>query len=209
MFTSCNYFGPIKVIKGWKKADSETFWSAIHMPWLESHSTELATDASTMEFLRVLRKSFSYRAYPKVMISYNGGSRARTTPQDWRFGQNQAQRILHRQGYEMAVPLPPLPHTTMDVLNRCQDDKVSPKENHWSRAHVLRAVYLLTWSGKSSEWTTNWQNPKWSRRWGLSLSTRHLVGQSHRFPQGPFRHTDNPRHRVEFCSKIVDSFWQR
>lgn len=27
-------------------------------------------------------------------------------------------------------------------------------------------------------------------------------------PQGPFRETNNPRHRVEFVQKIVDSFWK-
>ena len=34
-----------------------------------------------------------------------------------------------------------------------------------------------------------------------------LLGRAtNRVPQGPFHHTDNPRHRVEFCQKIVDSF---
>ena len=28
-------------------------------------------------------------------------------------------------------------------------------------------------------------------------------------PQGPFRETRNPRHRVEFVQKIVDIFWRR
>ena len=28
-------------------------------------------------------------------------------------------------------------------------------------------------------------------------------------PQGPFRETSNPRHRFEFCQKIVDSFWKK
>ena len=28
-------------------------------------------------------------------------------------------------------------------------------------------------------------------------------------PQGPFRHTENPRHRFEFRQKIVDSLWKR
>ena len=27
--------------------------------------------------------------------------------------------------------------------------------------------------------------------------------------QGPFRHTKNPRHRFEFCQKLVDAFWKR
>ena len=28
-------------------------------------------------------------------------------------------------------------------------------------------------------------------------------------PQGPFKETENPRHRVEFVQKIVESFWRR
>ena len=28
-------------------------------------------------------------------------------------------------------------------------------------------------------------------------------------PQGPFKETSNPRHRVEFVQKIVESFWKR
>ncbi|XP_028398937.1 uncharacterized protein LOC114522452 [Dendronephthya gigantea] len=28
-------------------------------------------------------------------------------------------------------------------------------------------------------------------------------------PQGPFRETKNPQHRVEFVQKIIDSFWKR
>ena len=28
-------------------------------------------------------------------------------------------------------------------------------------------------------------------------------------PQGPFKETNNPRQRVEFVQKIVDSFWKR
>ena len=37
-----------------------------------------------------------------------------------------------------------------------------------------------------------------------------LLGRAtNRVPQGPFRHTNNPHHRVEFCQKIVDSFWKR
>ena len=33
---------------------------------------ELAVDASAMEFLQVLRRFFSYRGYPKLMLSDNG-----------------------------------------------------------------------------------------------------------------------------------------
>ena len=37
-----------------------------------------------------------------------------------------------------------------------------------------------------------------------------LLGRvSSQVPQGPFRETKNPRHRVEFVQQIVDSFWKR
>ena len=37
-----------------------------------------------------------------------------------------------------------------------------------------------------------------------------LLGRaSSTVPQGPFRRTENPRHRFEFCQKIVDSFWKK
>ena len=37
-----------------------------------------------------------------------------------------------------------------------------------------------------------------------------LLGRaSPQVPQGPFRETNNPRHRVEFVQRIVDSFWKR
>ncbi|XP_077981413.1 uncharacterized protein LOC144436486 [Glandiceps talaboti] len=37
-----------------------------------------------------------------------------------------------------------------------------------------------------------------------------LLGRaSSAIPQGPFRETKNPRHRVEFVQKIIDSFWKR
>ena len=28
-------------------------------------------------------------------------------------------------------------------------------------------------------------------------------------PQGPFRETRNPRHRFEFCQRIIDTFWKK
>ena len=37
-----------------------------------------------------------------------------------------------------------------------------------------------------------------------------LLGRaSSTVPQGPFRRTENPRHRFEFCQKVVDSFWKK
>ena len=40
-------------------------------------------------------------------------------------------------------------------------------------------------------------------------TTFFLAGPRTLYPQGPFRDTLNPRHRFEFCQRIVDSFWKR
>ena len=37
-----------------------------------------------------------------------------------------------------------------------------------------------------------------------------LLGRcSNTIPQGPFKETNNPRHRFEFCQRVIDSFWKR
>ena len=37
-----------------------------------------------------------------------------------------------------------------------------------------------------------------------------LIGRAtNDVPQGPFRETKNPRHRFEFCLRVIDSFWKR
>ena len=71
MYTSCDYFGPIKVKVGRNKTAKHY---GVLFTCLNSKAIhcELATDASTMEFLQVFRRFFSYRGYPKVMISDNG-----------------------------------------------------------------------------------------------------------------------------------------
>ena len=36
-----------------------------------------------------------------------------------------------------------------------------------------------------------------------------ILGRAtNRVPQGPFRHTENPRHRFEFGQNTVDAFWK-
>ena len=69
--TACDYFGPIKVKLGRNKTAKHY---GVIFTCLKTRAVhcELATDASTMDFLQVLRRFFSYRGYPKLMISDNG-----------------------------------------------------------------------------------------------------------------------------------------
>ena len=69
--TACDYFEPIKVKLGRNKTAKHY---GVIFTCLNTRAVhcELATDASTMDFLQVLRRFFSYRGYPKLMISDNG-----------------------------------------------------------------------------------------------------------------------------------------
>ena len=67
----CDYFGSIKVKLCRNKAVKHY---GVIFTCLNSRAVhcELATDASTIDFLQVLRRFFFYRGYPKLMISDNG-----------------------------------------------------------------------------------------------------------------------------------------
>ena len=69
--TVCDYFGPIKVKLGRNKTAKHYGVIFTSLNTRAVHC-ELATDASTMDFLQVLRRFLSYRGYPKLMISNNG-----------------------------------------------------------------------------------------------------------------------------------------
>ena len=69
-YTACDYFGPYNVKIGRNKTAKHygvifTCWNtrAVHL--------ELAVDCSTMEFMQVLRRFFTIRGYPAVMLSDN------------------------------------------------------------------------------------------------------------------------------------------
>ena len=70
LYTSCDYFGPMKVKVGRNKS---TKHYGVIFTCLNTRAIhcELATNLTTMEFLQVLRRFFSYRGYPKVLTSDN------------------------------------------------------------------------------------------------------------------------------------------
>ena len=71
LHNACDYFGPIKVKLGRNKTAKHY---GVIFTFLNTRAVhcELATDASSMDFLQVLRRFFSYWDYPKLMISGNG-----------------------------------------------------------------------------------------------------------------------------------------
>ena len=71
LYTACDYFGPVKVKVGRNKTVKHY---GVIFTCLNTRAVhcELAVDLNTMEFLQVLRRFFTYRGYPKVLISGNG-----------------------------------------------------------------------------------------------------------------------------------------
>lgn len=71
LHTSYDYFGPMKVKVGRNKTAKHC---GVIFTCLNTRAVhcELAVDLTTMEFLQVLRRFFSYRGYPKLLVSDNG-----------------------------------------------------------------------------------------------------------------------------------------
>ena len=70
LYTSCDYFGPVKVKVG-RNNMAKHYGMILACLNTRAVRCKLASDLTTMEFLQVLRR-FSYRGYPKVLISDNG-----------------------------------------------------------------------------------------------------------------------------------------
>ena len=71
LYTSCDYFGPftVKIIRNKNTKHYGVIFTCLNT---RAVHCELATDASAMALLQVLRRFFSQRGYPKLMISDNG-----------------------------------------------------------------------------------------------------------------------------------------
>ena len=68
---SCDYFGPYKIKVLRNRTDK---YYGVIFTCLNSRAVhlELATDCSTTEFLNVLRRFFSLRGFPVIILSDNG-----------------------------------------------------------------------------------------------------------------------------------------
>ena len=71
LYSSVDYFGPVSVKVGRNKTQKNY---GVVFTCLNTRAIhcELAVDASAMELMQVLRRFFSYRGYPKLILSDNG-----------------------------------------------------------------------------------------------------------------------------------------
>ncbi|KAJ8022200.1 hypothetical protein HOLleu_39614 [Holothuria leucospilota] len=213
-YTSCDYFGPMTVKVGRNKT---TKHYGVVFTCLNTRAVhlDLAVDCSSMEFLQVLRRFFAMRGQPAYILSDNGsqfvGAQKELQLMLKGWNQQELQEFCAGRGTEWKFTTPAAPHQ-----NGCAESLVKSCKIALKRAigdQVLTPMELYT----CLQDIGNLVNQRPIGRVPTDPDDGHylcpndmLLGRALReVPQGPFRETRNPKHRVEFVQKIVNSFWQR
>ena len=214
-YTSCDYFGPCHVKVGRNKTAK---YYGVIFTCLNTRAVhlELAVDYSTIEFIQVLRRFFAVREQPSLMISDNGTQfvgAERELKEMIRGWDTEKDCVSFQQKGECSGNLP---HRHLHIRTDVRKPLVKSCKLALKKAigaQVLTPFELYTYLLE----VVNLVNQRPIGRIpndpddGSYLCPNDiLLGRaSSHVPQGPFRETKNPRLRVEFVQKIVDSFWKR
>lgn len=212
--TSCDYFGPYrvrisrnKIAKHYVVVFTCLNTRAVHL--------ELAVDCTTMEFMQVLRRFYALRGVPTLMIS-NDGSQLVGAERELRemiegLDRETLQEFSAERGMKWQFTMPAAPHQ-----NGCAESLVKSCKIGLKKAigeQVLTSLELQTCLVEVANLVNQHpigRIPSDPDAGSYLCPNDMLLGRaSSTVPQGPFWHTKNPRHRVEFVQKIVDSFWTR
>lgn len=213
-YTSCDYFGPYTVKVGRNKT---TKHYGVIFTCLNTRAVhlELAVDCSAMEFMQVLRRFFAVRGQPAKILSDNGtqfvGAERELQEMLEGWDVKQLKEYCAEKGLEWEFTTPAAPHQNgcaEALVKSCKialkkaigDHKLTPFELYTALLEVANIV-----NQRPIGCLPNDPND------GSYLCPNDmLLGRaSSVISQGPFKETRNPRHRVEFVQKIIDSFWRR
>ena len=168
-----------------------------------------------MEFLQTLRRFFAIRGQPALMISDNGTQlvgaerELRETIKGW--NKKELKEFSAEKGIEWKFITPVAPHH-----NECAEATVKSSKKALKTAigeqvltpfevytYLLEAAYLIN-QRPIGRIPNDPDDGSFLCPNDILLDRASTV-----VPQGPFRETKNPRHRVEFIQKFIDSFWKR
>lgn len=168
-----------------------------------------------MAFLQVLRRFFSYRGYPKLLISDNGSQmigaerELHLMTQGW--DNMQLKEFCANRGMTWQFTMPLAPHQ-----NGCLETMVKTMKCALKNAigdAVLTPFELCTCLLEATNLVNQCPIGRVPNDPGdgayFCPNDILLGGATNTVPQGSFPHTNNPRHRFEFCQKSVDSFWKK
>ena len=207
--TSCDYFGPYNVKIGRNKS---TKHYGVIFTCLNTRAVhlELAVDYSTMEYIQLLRRFFAIRGYPHEMLSDNGSQLVGAEKElqlmikGWNI--QQLKDFCADRGMKWRFTTPAAPHQngcSEDLAKGCKfaivDQVLTPFELYTCLLEVANLMNQRP-IGRIPDDPDD----------GCYLCPNDmLLGRaSSEVPQGPSREMKNPRHRVEFVQRIVDSFWK-
>ena len=213
-YTSCDYFGPYHVKVGRNKT---TKYYGVIFTCLNTRAVhlELAVDSSTMEFIQVVRRFVSVRGQPSLMISDNGsqfiGAERQLKEMIIGWDIKKLREFSAEKGMQWKFTTPASPHQ-----NGCAEALVKSCKMALKKAigeQVLTPFELYTCLLEVANLVNQrpiGRIPNDPDDGSYLCPNDILLGRSSsHVPQGPFRETKNPRLRVEFVQKIVDSFWKR
>ena len=213
-YTSCDYFGPYNVKIGRNKT---TKHYGVIFTCLNTRAVhlELAGDYSTMGFMQVLRRFFAIRGQPTLMISDNGSQlvgaerELREMVKGW--NAEQLREFSAEKGMQWQFTTPAAPHQNGCAEALVKSCKLALKIAMGIQVLTPFEMYtcLLEVANLVNQRPIG-RIPNDPDDGAYICPNDMLLGRaSSEVPQGPFRETKNPRHRVEFLQKIVDSFWKR
>ena len=213
-YTSCDYFGPITVKVGRNKT---TKHYGVIFTCLNTRAVhlEVATDCSAMEFIQTLRRFFAIRGYPAEILSDNGTQFVGALSDLRQMIQGVDKKVLKdycaERGVQWKFITPAAPHQ-----NGCAEALVKSCKLALKKAvgeHVLTPFELYTCLLEVANLVNQrpiGRPPNDPDDGSYLCPNDMLLGRAFpQVPQGPFQETKNPRKRVEFIQKIVESFWRR
>ena len=208
--TACDYFGPYLVKIGRNKTTKHYGMVFTCLSTRAVH-LELATDYSTMEFLQTLCRFFAIRGQPTLMISDNGTQlvgaerELREMIQGW--NKQELKEFSAEKGMEWKFVTPAAPHH-----NRCAEAMVKTAKRALKTAigeQILTPFELYTCLLEAANLMNQrpiGRIPNDPDDGSFLCPNDILLGRaSAMVPQGPFRETSNPKHRVETSSTVFGS----
>ena len=212
--TACDYFGPYTLKIGRNKT-AKLYGVLFTCLNTRAVHLEMAVDCSTMEFLQVLRRFCAIRSQPSLMMTDNGtqfvGAEKELRQMVNGLNQLQIQEFCAEKGMHWKFTTPAAPHQNgcaEAVVKTCKNALRNAIGSQLLTPFELYTVFLEVANLVNQRPIGRVPNDPDD---GGYISPNHMpLGRaSPEVAQGPFKESRNPRHRVEFGERVVESFWKR
>ena len=212
-YCSCDYFGPIHV-KISRNKTAKHYGVIFTCLNTRAVHLELAVDCSTSEFLQVFRRFFAIRGQPARMFSDNGtqfvGAERELREMVKGWNNQELKDFCAERGTEWRFITPQAPHQNGTAESLVKSCKIALKKAIGSQ--VLTPFELHTCLQEVANLVNQrpiGRSPNDPDIGAYLCPNDMLLGRSSsKIPQGPFKETKNPNHRVEFVQRIVNEFWK-